>query len=690
MRKLIAILAAVGLTATTSTVVVSCANSVDRFNKLNFSDTNIYKTLIIKMRDNGLISVSEAQKFLSITDTEIIADVIKILDKNIADEEFKETSSSLASTLKVKNEAVDSRTNILLRNLANNQFFTEYTSAIIKAGKAGVNEYDYMGTGFNPKRILKNDTWIKYSIYFKAESETTYKRWQTEAEHGKEQTPTIDELNNGKFFIVGNAKDETINSLPTTKKVIGQDEAITTSAFLAVSSDQGDGSFNGNDIMQYRFQSYINSKIVPELYSQLISLTYLDSNLLTTNWTSTNYANSFVRLDTTNKLVTSMQNSLISSTKQSNVKLIWSIKTDVSDSEGTPTDFNNWVRSYKELIKGSSSQAGNIELNEGELQKLLDAFKDQAGGEETTNVVNTTQLGADPFFGLKGYNGIVMNNDTGVAAISGNLEISTTAQTDAKAITRPTILTGNDEGYEVGDAGEREIVLVLPLYLNDIYDNSSISLLSETNGDINMSIPANTWIPLADKYSPAIDNVNIVSETKNIEVIYDTNQNAYIKLNDKATSGEITLGETIKHKVNIKVEDEPTTLGVNQVIDKTNDSFTRAFSVEDAAKVGETDKILYSIGFARNPDPRSNYNLSYTWNNDRKSSSDIKGLSANSKQLLLSEIENGIVKSDTDYTTEAKTELYTKYIMEGDNVLYQGLYDELAKYIKDETSGESN
>ncbi|AGY41321.1 Prolipoprotein [Mesoplasma florum W37] len=682
MKKLLAILAAVGLTATTSSVVISCTTTVDRFGKLNFSDKQVYTTFILKMKDSGFISVSQAEKFLKISDTEIIADVLKILDKKIAEEEYKATSSNIASTLKVKEkETTENITSNLLNDLATNKFFSEYTAKVISDKNGLVNDKQYSNNhSLNPFNLFEDDEKINYSIYYKKTSENeTLTRWQVLGEFGENEwnIPSIDTLNGGNnFYIIGSTDNTKVTKLSDTKntKFLNKDTKIdgVTGPFLVAKNEQEQG-FSGNEIMKYRFQSYINAKIIPDLYTQLISLAYLDSNLYSTNLTTTNYTRSFVRLNTSNKLVSSVQNSLTSETKSSNVKLIWSFKAKVS------TDATSWVKSYKQAL-GEPNSSGNIILDENSITTLKDNFS-------TKTLENNTKLGTDPFLGLVGYNGIAKNNDTGIEAISGSLSISTDAQTAAKSIDRPTLLTGpKDQGFAVGDNGESEIVLVLPIYLNDIYDNSNVTL-NAVNQEATLSIPSDTWVPLGDKYSPYVDDMKTFEKPEGVDIIKDKSGNLYVKAT--AATGSFTLGNTMKMKVNVK-NNVDTMLGIHETINKEDSAFTSGFDANQQDKVKDTDKILYSVLWARNADPKSVYQLSEAWSNSVQSSSDIKNLSAINKQLLISEIENGLVAGDTDYATEAKEELYTKYIMDGDNVLFQGLYDELAKYIKDEDGNTSD
>ncbi|AAT75603.1 unknown lipoprotein [Mesoplasma florum L1] len=682
MKKLLAILAAVGLTATTSSVVISCTTTVDRFGKLNFSDKQVYTSFILKMKDSGFISVSQAEKFLKISDTEIIADVLKILDKKIAEEEYKTTSSNIASTLKVKEkETTENITSNLLNDLATNKFFSEYTAKVISDKHGLVNDKQYSNNhSLNPFNLFEDDEKINYSIYYKEKSENeTLTRWQVLGEFGENEwnIPSIEALNGGNnFYIIGSADNTKVTKLTDTKntKVLNKDTKIdeVTGPFLVAKNEQEQG-FSGNEIMKYRFQSYINAKIIPDLYTQLISLAYLDSNLYSTNLTTTNYTRSFVRLNTSNKLVSSVQNSLTSETKSSNVKLIWSFKAKVS------TDATSWVKSYKQAL-GEPNSSGNIILDENSITTLKNNFS-------SNSLENNTKLGTDPFLGLVGYNGIAKNNDTGIEAISGSLSISTDAQTAAKSIDRPTLLTGpRDQGFAVGDNGESEIVLVLPIYLNDIYDNSNVTL-NAVNQVATLSIPSDTWVPLGDKYSPYVDDMKTFTNETNVEIIKDNNGNLYVKA--LADKGSFTLGNQRTITVNVENAND-TMLGIHETINKEDSAFTSGFDTEQQGKVKDTDKILYSVLWARNADPKSVYQLSEAWSNSVQSSSDIKNLSATNKQLLISEIENGLVAGDTDYTTEAKEELYTKYIMDGDNVLFQGLYDELAKYIKDEDGNTSD
>ncbi|AVN64304.1 MULTISPECIES: lipoprotein [Mesoplasma] len=684
MKKLLAILAAIGLTATTSSVVISCTTSVDRFSKLNFSDKKIYETFIIKMKDSGFISVSQAEKFLKISDAEIIADVLKILDKKIAEEEYKGTSSTLASTMKLKEKDVtENITSTLLNDLATNKFFSEYTAKIIES-EGLVDDQQYSNNhSLNPFNLFSDDAKITYSIYYKQDDNAKPTRWQVLGEFGQFEwnIPSIETLN-GKdnFFIVGSTNNKKIENFPTTTKVLNKDTSIAdvTGNFLVKKSETEDG-FSGKEIMKYRFQSYINAKIIPDLYTQLISLAYLDSNLYSTNLTTTNYTRSFVRLNTSNKLVSSVQNSLTSETKNSNVKLIWSFKASVS------TDATQWVKSYKKKLNEPNG-SGNIILDSNSIETLKDNFNLAPGAEG--KLENETKLGTDPFsLGLVGYNGIAKNNDTGIEAISGSLSISTDAQTAAKSIDRPTLLTGpKDQGFAVGDNGESEIVLVLPIYLNDIYDNSNVTL-NAVNKEATLSIPSDTWVPLGDKYSPYVDDMKLISNAKGVDILKDKSGNLYVKAT--TDKGSFTLGNTRTIKVNV-VNNVDTMLGIHETINKEDSAFTSGFDADQQAKVNDTDKILYSVLWARNADPKSVYQLSEAWSNSVQSSSDIKNLTATNKQLLISEIENGLVAGDTDYTTEAKEELYSKYIMDGDNVLFQGLYDELAKYIKDEDGNTSD
>ncbi|PPE05043.1 hypothetical protein EELLY_v1c07310 [Entomoplasma ellychniae] len=693
MKKLLLILGAAGLTASTSAIVVSCKTSVIRWDKIKFSDENIYKNLIIKLKQGGIITKSQADEFFAISDSERTTDIVKLINKSITDYEYEANYNKQNDIFKIKQDETTSSDNIL-DNLSSTIIYNTYTSKLIKNSN-GYDEEFAKNRSLNPNKIVKNDEDYKYAIYYKESSEENsgneWLRWQFQGEFGQNeshQTPSLtlltnnDNETNKNFIIVGSKKIQGVEttSLDQLPKVaLGEEIPENTDTFKI------DAEFSGFDILKYRFQNYITSEIKTTLYDQLIGMAYLNESIISTNWTNLNYVNTNARLNTSNKLVNSFQNRLNES-QESNIKMIWSIQH-----KDTDENIAKWIARIKQEI-GDTTENGNIRLQNYSLPDLKELIEKGPEGTENVSDWNIVEEGYDNFFGIKGYNGIVRNTESSVEAItSQELKISSDAQTAAKSITSPTILINNGAGFKVGEAGAKEIVLVLPLYLNDIYSGHGINITSETSTESDSSnfneivLPLNTWLSLSDK----VINNSLITKVENVggtEIVQDNSNNYYVKL-----AGE----EAGKIKVNnIEVQVTPTsdisTLGVNDTIDKKASVFTNKFSSDDQSKFNEGDKIIYQVNLSRTIDPLANYRLMRDWELNANQSTYVRGLSASSKQSLLDQVSNGLISKDSEYVEEAKTVLYTKYISDGDKVLYQGLYDQISKYIKDDEDETSD
>lgn len=684
MKKLMLILGAVGLTATTSAIVVSCSNSIERWDKIKFSDKNIYKTLILKMKNEGLITKSQADVFYGISETEQIEDVIKLINKSITDLEYKQTISNQSSTFNLKEVAYSSSDDIL-DNLSSTIVYNDYTNKMIVNNGDSIGDQTFGKRVLNPSNLIKGDDNYKYAIYFNDPSEgNKWLRWEYAHEfdrnNGTVQTPSLslltnnDNKNNKNFKILGYQKETKIDhkeNLPKTTIGLGGEISETTPTKFLVEEP-----FSGFEIMKYRFQNYISDSIKTDLYNQLIGMAYLNDSIVSTSWTSKNYTNTNSRLNTTNKLVSSFQNRLTEG-QESNIKMVWSIRNKAKSSA-----IESWVTSIKQQFDNTTVN-GNIKISDGSLQTLIDL----ANGKGESQLANTVEEGYDNFFGMKGYNGIVRNTESSVEAItSQELKISDDAKTAAKAINSPTILTNNGLGFSVEDGKATELVFVLPLYLNDIYSYHDINVTQENN--INqITIPVNTWVSMSDK----VVNYEVVKTIEypkgNVIVATDNSKNLYLKASESTSEASVKINNT---EVKINVLEDSRTLGVNGETNRSDNAFTSKFDTTEQAKFSDGDKIIYQNNFTRTIDPLRNYQQMISWEISDKQSIDVRNLSATAKQTLLDQISNGLVSKDSEYVEEAKTVLYTKYIMDGDKILSQGLYDQISKYIKDDEDESSD
>ncbi|PPE06423.1 lipoprotein [Mesoplasma corruscae] len=693
MKKLLLILGAAGLTASTSAIVVSCKTSVIRWDKIKFSDENIYKNLIIKLKQGGIITKSQADEFFAISDSERTSDIVKLINKSITDYEYEANYNKQNDIFKIKQDETTSSDNIL-DNLSSTIIYNTYTSKLIKDSN-GYDEEFAKNRSLNPNKIVKNDEDYKYAIYYKESSkensDNEWLRWQFRGEFGQNeahQTPSLtlltnsDNETNKNFIIVGSKKIQGVEtaSLDQLPKVaLGEEIPENTDTFKI------DAEFSGFDILKYRFQNYISSEIKTTLYDQLIGMAYLNESIISTNWTNLNYVNTNARLNTSNKLVNSFQNRLNES-QESNIKMIWSIQH-----KDTDENIAKWIAKIKQEI-GDTTENGNIRLQNYSLPDLKELIEKGPEGTENVSDWNIVEEGYDNFFGIKGYNGIVRNTESSVEAItSQELKISSDAQTAAKSITSPTILINNGAGFKVGEAGAKEIVLVLPLYLNDIYSGHGINITSETSTESDSSnfneivLPLNTWLSLSDK----VINNSLITKVENVggtEIVQDISNNYYVKLSGE-TAGKIKVNDI---EVQVTPTSDISTLGVNDTIDKKASVFANKFSSDDQSKFNEGDKIIYQVNLSRTIDPLANYRLMRDWELNSNQSTYVRGLSASSKQSLIDQVSNGLISKDSEYVEEAKTVLYTKYISDGDKVLYQTLYDQISKYIKDDEDETSD
>lgn len=460
---------------------------------------------MMEINGDSSISPDTKGKFFSKIDFEKVVKMMMQDEMAKLSQEYYQ--NDLANRLKIKSrstEVMKTEVENINNDISQNQFYNQYTQRIVLGGMSLDEELSLAPgdkgdlTSLNPEKLLKNTQHPKdenvYYLYFKKANDTTnnWLLWQYWGEHNTpngslEQLPNINDLQMGKFIVVKN--NNPVDKLPSSLEITNDD--LTNSAKLfwnyfgeddtADWSDSGDyysldGKsaliMDGKSALQYRFQEYFKAKIINNFYENVLTMTYLESNLFNIG---RNIKNTLTSQDSylniSSDLAKATQTWNQNDGYKSKLKMVWAF----NQNDKTEQDFVKAWSKLNETIKfkNSGEFLNSTSTSFQTISKILE--------DATVLGPNQSELGTDPFLNLAGYNGIVKNDGDSISSADGTLSIAEEAKTKIAKVNSPAIITKDQLGQPFTvDNNKQEIYFVLPIYLIDLLNDT-------TNGSQNRS-----------------------------------------------------------------------------------------------------------------------------------------------------------------------------------------------------------
>lgn len=732
MKKLLTFISSFSLISGVGITAVSCS-SVQRFKDVSITD-ELASKIIYGLQNDPNFNFNNGNLFYKNLDYK--NKVIDMMNEKISLLNYKNSITLLNQNLGLsdgkegKNNETDSedsgfeRNKEVLSNLATFNLFNEYTTKRLES-RVSIDETDKIYRDkihpLNPITLKINgkEKAGKYAIYFKSEQDK-WLRWQMTGEFdllnssttSTFQIPSIELLTNlGNNFRIGildegESKDQKYITNTNVVSDIGKGVVVNngkrqTAKKVNDSSikwyqnvDKKNFETNGEGIMKYRFAYYFKTRVESKLFSDLLGSSYLDSKLYEDVFDNTTASSRKLILNGASQLISNIQTNFNQQTNTvSNVKMVWALSTEAKNITKIDQLINEcWVNgqrskknklSLKSIYEAITSKKNSVSLKQEWREKIA---------KNGLEIQNESKQGSDPFLALSGFNGFVQNDKETIKSLNGDLKISDDAKKDVSKINTPIILTNNGNGYDSDVKGNKDVVFVLPIYLNDIFSTSDIQIQKEKENGYSLNILENTWTDMSQKFDitdkandekqvtiKKISNENSDSKVK----IANKNNKWYVKLENGQEEGKIKVvynneeTKTIKLK---KIEkSEYKTLDVTKNLSDSSNNKDLFSSVDSNFT---QSFISYDYNIKNFRDIKDKQNSIFDWYNSDKSSVDVLSLSAENKQTLLDQLKS-IISNNDDVKNAAKTELYNQYL-NSDQVKYQELFDEISKFIRDD------
>lgn len=447
--------------------------------------------------------------------------------------------------------------------------------------------------------------------------------------------------------------------------------------------------------MKYRFAYYFKTRVESKLFSNLLGSSYLDSKLYEDVFDNTTASSRKLILNGASQLISNIQTNFNQQTNTvSNVKMVWALSTEAKNITKIDQLINKyWVNgqrlknnklSLKSIYEIITTKGFSVSLKQGWGGKI----PQQIGLE----IQNESKQGSDPFLALSGFNGFVQNDKETIKSLNGDLKISDDAKKDVSKINTPMILTNNGNGYDSDVKGNKEVIFVLPIYLNDIFSTSDIQIQKEKENGYSLNILENTWTDMSQKFD-ITDKANdekqvtikeISNENSDSKVeIANKNNKWYVKLKNGERESKIKVVYNNEETKTIKLKKiEKSKYKTLDVTKNLSDSSNNKDLFSSVDSNFTQSLISYDYNIKNFRDIKDKQNSIFDWYNSDKSSVDVLSLSAENKQTLLDQLKS-IISNNDDVKNAAKTELYSQYL-NSDQVKYQELFDEISKFIRDD------
>ncbi|WP_031543396.1 lipoprotein [Mesoplasma photuris] len=675
MKKLIAILGAIALSATTSSLVVSCTKEIVRGDSTSLAD-DLYNQLIAHANGVG-INVGD------IYDEQETKDIImKIMNEEISNSTFLNSKTAMNEILGFDNND-ENKLEILKQfdkiknSIYTTDFFQKYSTSLINKNPL---EYlpEYRTLNFLDTKGLLNEVDASVDAKDGVENKMVYVQYQKistteeDGSAGSEKSIKDDSdswttwLSYDEPFLDGYSETENI---PTIEELTSVDNNFRLVTFKTVDATptntgpatvlelNGQSLFTASEVLPFRFNNYFKEVLEPQMNDNVLAYSYINKGLYNTYSSRLTIGGRQNFINTNSDLFKSVQswNDNIENSK-SNLKMVWNFSVPTSQ--------------FKDLqIKIIDAK----KTNPHGFRSLVDVENAFEGFE------NLSVAGADPFFGdilTSGYNGIVKNVEGGVEVVSGDLLVDDAAKGAINSTNELNILTGdNYEGYASKDGGsKKEYIVVLPIYLVDLFNPASMNINQEIK----------TGETTTYKMNMNVDEQVLLNE----KIIMGEADITNLKFDFEATKAANLAQfdfEQINDGIYVSAKEGATTLSLKNSADETlidiDVDLTTGINALSMTGTHNEKTYRYAPKFTSDDSLSSQANFWARWTSEAnyKQSSDISGLSISKKEELLSQLIYISTKSE-GVVEKAKVDLYSE--INGDAIRLNQLFSDLEGYLK--------
>ncbi|PPE05436.1 lipoprotein [Williamsoniiplasma lucivorax] len=521
MKKILAILSTIGLISTTSLTVVACTGNtqVKRFDTPTLEE-KLRDLIMWELAKDKNFAITNGKEFNSIDFKDAVLKMVQETTSKLANNYFNEQNSrDLKAQPKSKEESF-AETKDRLSKISQNEFYIQYTTRLLDKNNPVSLDSEIASSEsslflLNPQNLLETEKEIDpyhYFIYIQSRPGEDWKRWNYNGENQNttEYIPTIQDLEEGRFVIRNKGTDEKITNASLDKlhriyiDADGQRQGPDDGIY---SKDEGKSVFemNGKTALEYRFQEYFNATIKSKAFQNLLTSTFLSSDTFIRRFGAPKTLDNKVTTiekdlyyKSSSNLLKYLQSWNKDEGYKSNLKMIWTATYNEQE------DLNN-VR--KTLRKDNIIDDGTGVLINSNRQTLKALYNGVISKDEK----NVTNIGTDPFFGLKGFNGFVENDGDSIKSVDGNFQVDDSTKAVIAKTNAPAILTNSGQGFTSKQIGKYDIVIVLPIYAIDLLsDKDSAFDYGQSTTFYKTAGVAELWSSLED----ANENKAEISDTK--------------------------------------------------------------------------------------------------------------------------------------------------------------------------------
>lgn len=436
MKKLLLALSSFCLTATSNTTLIACgtAEKAKKFSKAEISD-KIAKEVVAEIsNDSKYGKMTGKQIFENASLTEY---VVQLINKYTAEYFFVKEEKERAVHLEVEKSKFDEakakeKFNLWAQEIADEKLLQDYIK--------GINEFSYL-----EYQIVKKG----YEVNFQTDD------WQISG-------------------IVSNQVSQLTGSLyPDTK---AEDIVAKGTKDTASKKNATNGFtkmiFEGNpktlkwakEALKARFKSYYKQEVLPEVYSKIITTTYLRNSQFLYN-----SAKKTIVLNKNSNFFSNMQTwdkeTSIYPWK-SNIKMVWELKVKDDDTSVVNTSQN---------VLANTDFSNAPQVSSALVDKIKKVFNDNASRNEVKD-------GVDPIWQIQGFKGFVAHDKNGGIYSKNTIDDSSVYKSMISKTNATGFLKNGTLDYFLDpEKGFKTYVFVLPIYAVDLMNRFNLSA-TDTDG----------------------------------------------------------------------------------------------------------------------------------------------------------------------------------------------------------------
>ncbi|ATZ17120.1 hypothetical protein ELUMI_v1c03950 [Williamsoniiplasma luminosum] len=477
MKKILALLSSIGLLATTSLTVVACTNNeVKRFDTPTLEEKLRDQMIMELLQDPEFGSITNGKYFNSIDFKDVVLKMVQETTSKLANNHYNEQWSKSLKSKPISKDESFQQTKDRLSKIAQNEFYIQYTTRLLADSKVSLDSELSGSTDnlflLNPQDLIKTKDEIDpnddYYIYYNSAPGVKDKwyRWNFygENKNAQDSIPSIEQLETSQFVITNDGTEAVINADIVKDKdrfyIDAQGKQINPKNGIYSKDKDGQTVFvmNGKTALEYRFQQYFNAKIKTTTFQNLLTSTFLANDTFTTKYTEPTKISDLIELNqdlyykSSSDLLKYVQSWNKNDGYKSNLKMVWSATFDTKEKA---------QEAYGRVESLLNSDGSFIDSNKHALKEAYELIKAD----------NKTNIGTDPFLGMKGFNGFVQNDGDSVKSVDGTFALADSTKTLIAKANSPAIFANNGQGYESKQVGKFDIALVLPIYAVDLFSD---------------------------------------------------------------------------------------------------------------------------------------------------------------------------------------------------------------------------